>query len=883
MSNTYAHVRRRPWRLLAVLAVALMALTVVARGHATINNGGPLPAAVNIYNNQEKYSTAGEAGALFDWANSGACTYNTSPITCAGSNGIFNGGTFNGATTPPTPPNYIAGSAFTAHVFDADPLSGDVTACGTGDPSTYTGGNVSKNGSLISSMQWTKGSVQNKDELLNVFAVQAGSAAQWNGGAGRFELYFGAERDINNGDSHIDYEFTQNQIKTLNSSGVAVTPGATSTSCSGTFSGHRQQGDLFIAVDFTTGGAFGGTTLYEWLCTPPANLNGGPFQPSGAICDPTAGPHVQSKLGTDPGAPAYYIVSEGTHVHFGVNASGPVNCGGWACRNANGTQSGALTGPPACTGSCIDTNEFMEGGVDLGALGFTGCLATLIPHTRSSQSPAATLADFAGPNNFGNCSTSVTTTITDPSSLPFSCPASPGTSSGDTVNVGTTVTDTACVYGQGGTLGGSVDFKVYNESTCTTLATVPAQVSANDSGAVNLSGGSASFSFTANLASPPTYYVQATFSGSGVNAGSVSGCTDEPLVVNPLHPTIDTTLTGLSAGGQDAGISVAIGTSVTDQATLSGTTATAGGTVTYTVYPTLADCTATPTPTNGTSEGVQTVTNGSAGPSNSFTASKSGTYFWQAVYSGDHNNVGVSSGCSEEVLTVIDAGINLTPLSAVNIVGNPHTFTATLQTTSNDGSTFTNAPDGITITFALTQGSPSPNASFVGGASSCLTGTPTSGSGACSVSVTGTAAGTVTINACATFTLTGVQGSFTRCTDDTGKFDGPHAQKTFVQPATQLKVTDTLTGLPNGAVGTVSYTFYNNAIDCANGTNPQANGGGNVTSATATSVPVVPDSNTQTIINGTEFYTATFTGTGGTTPSGSFTSNCTKETATVTS
>ena len=43
----------------------------------------------------------------------------------------------------------------------------------------------------------------------------------------------------------------------------------------------------------------------------------------------------------------------------------------------------------------IAPNESYEMGVDLSAIGFTGCISTFIPHTRSSQSFTSTLKDFA--------------------------------------------------------------------------------------------------------------------------------------------------------------------------------------------------------------------------------------------------------------------------------------------------------------------------------------------------------------------------------------------------------------------------------------------------------------------------------------------------------
>ena len=77
---------------------------------------------------------------------------------------------------------------------------------------------------------------------------------------------------------------------------------------------------------------------------------------------------------------------------------------------------------------------------------------------------------------------------------------------------------------------------------------------------------------------------------------------------------------------------VAIGAPVFDTAVLTGATATAGGTVTYTAY-TNNTCT-----TGAIPAGTKTVTNHIVPNSDPITFTTAGTFFWQAVYSGDANN-----------------------------------------------------------------------------------------------------------------------------------------------------------------------------------------------------------------------------------------------------
>ena len=79
---------------------------------------------------------------------------------------------------------------------------------------------------------------------------------------------------------------------------------------------------------------------------------------------------------------------------------------------------------------------------------------------------------------------------------------------------------------------------------------------------------------------------------------------------------------------------------------LTGATATAGGTVTYTVY-TNDTCTVL-----GATAGIVTVTGGVVPDSDPVTFTTAGTFFWQAVYSGDANNLAATSVCTTETLVV---------------------------------------------------------------------------------------------------------------------------------------------------------------------------------------------------------------------------------------
>jgi uncharacterized repeat protein (TIGR01451 family) len=142
-----------------------------------------------------------------------------------------------------------------------------------------------------------------------------------------------------------------------------------------------------------------------------------------------------------------------------------------------------------------------------------------------------------------------------------------------------------------------------------------------------------------------------------------------------------------------------VGDSVNDSATISGATSDAGGTVEYAFYSSLSACNAGTFATpGGTSLGTKTVTGGvvpdsdSTGPINT-----AGTYFFRAFYSGDNNNNGASSACTDEALVINAADIHIvkTPDAAQVNAGEPIGFTLTVY---NDG---LGDATGVTLTDTL--------------------------------------------------------------------------------------------------------------------------------------------------------------------------------------
>ena len=146
-------------------------------------------------------------GPIHDWGNSGAvsptnsCPVVPGVVNLSGSGGLFNCGSPGLGSAPPNAPTLMpavaADLSIVSAVFIVDPISSDTTACGAGDSTIFGGG--LKNGADINTFTSTSGSVPAKDDLSNIYGVSRIRPD------GHHELFFAAERLINNGDSHMDF------------------------------------------------------------------------------------------------------------------------------------------------------------------------------------------------------------------------------------------------------------------------------------------------------------------------------------------------------------------------------------------------------------------------------------------------------------------------------------------------------------------------------------------------------------------------------------------------------------------------------------------------------------------------------------------------------
>jgi hypothetical protein len=381
-------------------------------------------------------------------------------------------------------------------------------------------------------------------------------------------------------------------------------------------------------------------------------------------------------------------------------------------------------------------------------------------------------------------------------------------------NVGDTITDSATVSGGAGnpTPTGSVTFKAYSDSSCTTQVYTDTEP---------LSGGTA----TAAGFKPTgtgTYYWVDTYSGDGhyaaagpyPGAAGSTACSSDPLeqsVVSPKQPTISTTAT----------TPVTLGASIKDTATVSGGSSPTG-TVTFKLYDN-SSCTAPAVFTD-----TETLSGGSA-TSASFTPAAAGDYFWIASYSGDNNNKSVSGSCG-------DQGEKSTVNQKQPTISTTATTPVTLGASITDTATVSggSSPTG-TVTFKLYN-----NSSCT--APAVFTDTETlSGGSATSASFTPAAAGDY-------FWIASYSGDNNNksvsgsCGDQGEKSTVNPKQPTISTTATtpvtlggSIKDTATVSG-GSSPTGTVTFKLYNNSSCTAPAvfTDTETLSGGSATSASFT-------------------------------------------------
>jgi hypothetical protein len=178
-----------------------------------------------------------------------------------------------------------------------------------------------------------------------------------------------------------------------------------------------------------------------------------------------------------------------------------------------------------------------------------------------------------------------------------------------------------------------------------------------DTGVIAIAGPEGTPCTVTETAAPAGYDLPAdptfTFTIPAATAGQEIDYIEDPAVKN------DTTISTSATSGDE-------GDSITDVATLSGATADATGTITFNVYDN-ADCT-------GDAVFTSTVNVSGPGdyPSDPFTPTTPGSYYWIASYSGDAKNNGSSGACGDEGETS-----SLTPSPSPSHSSSPETSSTT--------------------------------------------------------------------------------------------------------------------------------------------------------------------------------------------------------------
>jgi len=499
----------------------------------------------------------------FGWGNEGtppggSCT-NSGAIAVPGSHGLFNCGSPNGTQTPNPALNANGDSSILGRAFIPDPSGGgdpNSVGCTTGDATNINGGSL-KYGTSATYATGNTPAPDNKNDLTDAYAVARkqqtpGGANTWDNHAGDTEVFFGVERYNNNGDVAADIEFSQ------------AGDSWSGTCTSGTLSMPRSQGDIGIEFKFTIGGTIPVPVVDVWECdgTAAASVT----VTAGTSCDPgnPAFPNAAYQSFNECAPPTtttgcFPIGSVKLAENVGTTPyPGEIPCGGWVCSN---------TVDSAYPGANVDTNDFVEGGIDFSALAAVGlgastCTSTIIAESHTSPSGSSDLKDFVGPGSFATCPSTTVTTPQAPSQT----------------TLGNSWTDQAVVTGNPPTSTpptGTVQFY-----TCGPFATQPTTNPACDptkTGYAALgspvtqtstNGGSATYNSTSFTPKAVGWYCFAgVYSpGAGVN---FSGSTDDSSG-ECFHVTAAPTTTTTTASGD-------VTLSPTGSATDSATVASSGG------------------------------------------------------------------------------------------------------------------------------------------------------------------------------------------------------------------------------------------------------------------------------------------------------------------
>ena len=189
--------------------------------------------------------------------------------------------------------------------------------------------------------------------------------------------------------------------------------------------------------------------------------------------------------------------------------------------------------------------------------------------------------------------------------------------------------------------------------------------------------------------------------------------------------------------------------------------------------------------------------------------------------------------------TFVDANITITPQSAVNEVGNAHTFTVT----------FTAIPNGAS---PVSFGTITPSVSGTPTSTTNTCNSPTSVSAnveTCTITISNSTAGTFTIGASGTVTIgtSPASATLTRTTGDTHAGDSPSATKTFVDANITISPSASVNEINNAHTFTVTFTAIpSGASPVSFGTITPSVSGSPTSSSNTCAAPTVVSANVRT-------------------------------------
>src|SRR3989475_3056496 len=386
----------------------------------------------------------------------------------------------------------------------------------------------------------------------------------------------------------------------------------TGSSCSGTL----LTGGTIALVSGTAGPfsvIFNSTGTFSWQAAYNGDANNNPNNsPCKSLVVGKASPVITTSLSS-------------TSIQVGSSVSDSASMTG--SFRAGGTVTYRFFGGSVCSGTStpVGSPVSVAGGV----------VPNSISQSFNSAGPYSWNAAYSGDAN-NNLATSPCESLTVNKANPTITTAL----SQNVIIVGSSVTDSATLTNNF-QAGGTVTYSFFSGSTCGGAATVVGSPVAVSNGIVPNSA-----SKTFDIAGP--YSWNAVYSGDVNNNVAISAC--EPLTVNKTSPTISTSLSINP---------ITVGQSITQSATLTGGFQ-AGGSVTYLEFST-GTCSGSNTPVS-----TVTVTNSAIPSSSPISPVPSGTYGFEASYSGDANNNPITSSCAS--LTVNKANPTITTSLSLTVV-----------------------------------------------------------------------------------------------------------------------------------------------------------------------------------------------------------------------